>query len=171
MAKILVYNESANRMETYYKGEAQAMPYNTNNTLLVREFRGRSTSQTLWTTRNTMLSWNVQRYVYGAPIYVGAAFRRPWENAHGLQSQHYAGVAFDVGQILTLQQRTALYSSAISTGVWSYVEPLSQTPSWVHFDKRALASACEAGGYPLIKLGSKGVYVLIAQDELNTLRI
>ena len=79
MAKILVYNESANRMETYYRGEQQAMPYNTNNTLLVREFRGRSTSQTLWTTRNAMLAWNSQRYIYGAPIYVGAAFRRPWE--------------------------------------------------------------------------------------------
>lgn len=86
MAKILVYNESLNRMETYYRGEQQAMPYNTNNTLLVKEFRARSSSQTLWTTRNCMLAWNSQRYIYGAPIYVGAAFRRPWENAHGQQS-------------------------------------------------------------------------------------
>lgn len=169
MAKILVYNESANRMETYYRGEQQAMPYNTNNTLLVREFKARSSSQTLWTTRNTMLAWNAQRYVYGAPIYVGAAFRRPWENAHGLQSQHYAGVAFDAGQILTESQRRALYNSARNSGVWSFVEPLSQTPSWVHFDKRSFPSACSSGGYPTIKLGSKGVYVLIAQDELNTI--
>ena len=82
MAKILVYNESSNRMETYYRGESQAMPYNTNNTLLVREFRGNSNSQTLWTTRNTMLAWNSQRYVYGAPIRAGAAFKRPWEGGH-----------------------------------------------------------------------------------------
>ena len=46
MAKILVYNEAANRMETYYRGDQQAMPYNTNNTLLVREFRARSSSPT-----------------------------------------------------------------------------------------------------------------------------
>ena len=169
MAKILVYNESANRMETYYRGDQQAMPYNTNNTLLVREFRARSSSPTIWTTRNTMLAWNSQRYIYGAPIYVGAAFRRPWENAHGLQSQHYAGVAFDTGQILTPAQRAVLYNSATRSGVWSYVEPLTQTPSWVHFDKRSFPPACGTGGYPLIRNGSKGVYVLIAQDGLNTL--
>ncbi|MBR2745074.1 MAG: peptidoglycan-binding protein [Clostridia bacterium] len=169
MAKILVYNESANRMETYYRGDNQAMPYNANNTLLVREFRARSSSPTLWTTRNTMLAWNSQRYIYGAPIYVGAAFRRPWENAHGLQSQHYAGVAFDTGQILTLDQRRVLYRSAVNSGVWSFVEPLNQTPLWVHFDKRGLPPACSTGGYPLIRTGSKGVYVLIAQDGLNTL--
>lgn len=169
MAKILVYNEAANRMETYYRGDQQAMPYNTNNTLLVREFRARSSSPTLWTTRNTMLAWNSQRYIYGAPIYVGAAFRRPWENAHGLQSQHYAGVAFDTGQILTAEQRQVLYNSARRAGVWSYVEPISQTPSWVHFDKRSGTPACARGGYPAIRSGSKGVYVLIAQDGLNTL--
>ena len=169
MAKILVYNESANRMETYYRGEQQAMPYNTNNTLLVQEFRGRSTSQTLWTTRNAMLAWNSQRYIYGAPIYVGAAFRRPWEGGHGNQSQHYAGVAFDVGQTLTNAQRLVLYNSAVNSGVWSYVEPLSQTERWVHFDKRRFPPACSTGGYPLINFGTKGVYVLIAQDGLNTL--
>ena len=29
MAKILVYNNDNNRMETYYRGESEAMPYNT----------------------------------------------------------------------------------------------------------------------------------------------
>lgn len=29
--------------------------------------------------------------------------------------------------------------------------------------------ACATGGYPIIRQGSKGVYVLIAQDDLNTL--
>lgn len=28
MAKILVYNNDNNRMETYYRGENEAMPYN-----------------------------------------------------------------------------------------------------------------------------------------------
>lgn len=169
MAKILVYNESSNRMETYYRGEQQSMPYNTNNTLLVREFRGKSGSQTLWTTRNTMLAWNSQRYIYGGPIPVGAAFKRPWEGGHGNQSQHYAGVAFDAGQTLTEAQRQVLYNSARNSGVWSYVEPISQTQRWVHFDKRAFPPACSSGGYPQVRSGSKGVYVLIAQDGLNTL--
>ena len=48
MAKILVYNNDANTMETYYRGEDESMPYITNGTLRVGEFRGSSTSPTLW---------------------------------------------------------------------------------------------------------------------------
>ena len=33
MAKILVYNNSLNRMETYYRELTDAMPYNVNRTL------------------------------------------------------------------------------------------------------------------------------------------
>lgn len=169
MAKILVYNNSTNRMETYYKGEKEAMPYNTNRTLLVSEFRGSSGSPTLWTDRNTMRAWNSQRYIYGKPIDVGFAFRRSWEGSHGTQSQHYAGTAFDVGQRMTQANRHELYKSAVNSKVWSYVEPQRYTPTWVHFDKRYGTPACSAGGYPIVRRGSKGVYVLIAQDNLNTL--
>ena len=88
---------------------------------------------------------------------------------HGNQSQHYAGVAFDVGQRLTQTQRTRLWNSANNSGVWSYVEPISLTPTWVHFDKRFGTPACSTGGYPTIKRGSLSNYVLIAQDDLNTL--
>lgn len=169
MARILIYNNDTNRMEAYNRGENEPMPYNTNGTLRVREFRGSSRSNTLWTTRNTMRAWNSTRYLYGAGIPVGFAFKRPWEGGHGLQSQHYAGVAFDVGQTLSNAQRNRLRNTAISSGVWSYVEPASLTPTWVHFDKRSFPSACSSGGYPLIRQGSRGVYVLIAQDDLNTL--
>ena len=40
MAKILVFNNDTDRMETYYRGEAEPMPYNTNGTLRVRELEG-----------------------------------------------------------------------------------------------------------------------------------
>ncbi len=136
MAKILVFNNDTDRMETYYRGEAEPMPYNTNATLKVREFRGSSKSNILWTTKRCMQSWNSQRYIFGGPIPVGFAFKRPWEGGHGNQSQHYAGVAFDVGQTLTQTARTRLWNSANNSGVWSYVEPISLTPTWVHFDKR-----------------------------------
>ena len=79
MAKIIVYNNSTDRMETYYRGESQSMPYNTNGTLLVKEFRGASNSSTLWTTKRAMQSFNTTRYLFGAPIPVGFAFKRPWE--------------------------------------------------------------------------------------------
>lgn len=82
MAKIIVFNNDSNRMETYYREEQQPMPYNTNGTLRVREFRGASNSNTLWTTKRTMQSWNSQRFIWGGPIPVGFAFRRPWEGGH-----------------------------------------------------------------------------------------
>ena len=169
MAKIIVFNNDTDRMETYYRGESEPMPYNTNGTLIVREFRGSSKSNILWTTKRTMQSWNSQRYIFGAPIPVGFAFKRPYEGGHGSQSQHYAGVAFDVGQRLSSTQRTRLWNSAKNSGVWYYFEPISLTPTWVHFDKRFGKPACSTGGFPQLKRGSVSNYVLIAQDDLNTL--
>lgn len=169
MAKIIVFNNDTDRMETYYRGENDPMPYNTNGTLKVKEFRGASKSNILWTTKRTMQSWNSQRYIYGGPIPVGFAFKRSYEGGHGNQSQHYAGTAFDVGQTLSNTKRRNLWNSAVNSGVWSYVEPYSVTPTWVHFDKRFGKSACSTGGFPQLKRGSLSNYVLIAQDDLNTL--
>ena len=88
---------------------------------------------------------------------------------HGNQSQHYAGTAFDVGQRLSNSERNRLRTSAINSGIWAYVEPASLTPTWVHFDRRFGTAACTSGGFPLIKQNSRGNYVCVAQDDLNTL--
>ena len=74
------------------------------------------------------------------------------------------GLAFDVGQTLSSSQRLLLRNLANSSGYWSYVEPISLTPRWVHFDNRWTLA-----GYPLTRQGNKGPYVLVAQDALNTL--
>ena len=79
MAKILIFNNDSDRMETYYREENQAMPYNANRSLTVGEFRGSSNSPTLWTTKRAMQSFNTTRYLFGSPIPVGFAFKRPWE--------------------------------------------------------------------------------------------
>ena len=123
MARILVFNNDTDRMEVYIRAESDSMPYNTNGTLRVREFRGSSKSNILWTTKRTMQAWNSQRYLWGAPIPVGFAFKRPYEGGHGNLSQHYAGVAFDVAQTYTAARRNALRNNATSSGLWSYVEP------------------------------------------------
>ena len=86
MAKIIVFNNDSDRMETYYREENQAMPYNTNRTLTVGEFRGSSNSPTLWTTKRTMQTWNSFRYLYGSSIPGGFAFKRPWEG--GMEISH-----------------------------------------------------------------------------------
>ncbi len=169
MAKILVFNNDTDRMETYYRNEDEMMPYNTNGTLRVGEFRGSSKSNILWTTKRTMQTWNSQRYLYGKAIPVGFAFKRPYEGGHSNQSQHYAGTAFDAGQALSTEDRNALWNSANSSNIWSYVEPQSLTPTWVHMDKRFGDPACSTGGYMTLKRGSLSNYVLILQDNLNTL--
>lgn len=161
MAKILVYNNNSNRMEIYYRNLNDSMPYITNRTLKVGEFRGVSESDILWTDRRCMLAWNSFRYIYGKPIFVGFVFRRPYEGGHGILSQHYAGLAFDVGQNLNINERNNMRNLAISSGIWNYVEPASLTPRWVHFDERQVAS-----GYPIIRYMSRGVYVCVAQDAL-----
>ena len=172
MARLLIYDAYENKVYTYANlNENDPMPYSTGTTLRVREFRGKSASPTLWTTIAAMEAWNLTRRKYGSGIPVGYAFRRIWEGGHGTRSQHYAGVSFDVGQTLSQRQRTALYQDARNTGAWGYVEPLSQTPTWVHFDRRYGTPACSGttAGYPTLRRGSRGCYVMILQDALSTL--
>ena len=174
MARLLVYDAYENKVYTYSSlRENDPMPYSTGRTLTVREFRGKSNSPVLWTTIAAMEAWNLTRRKYGRGIPVGYAFRRIWEGGHGTRSQHYAGVAFDVGQSLSQTQRTAIYNAARSTGAWGYVEPLSQTPTWVHFDRRYGTPACRGttAGYPTLRRGSRGCYVMILQDALSTLPV
>ncbi len=169
MATIYVYNSSSGAVEKYNRGLDEPMPYNIGRTMTVREFRARSCSSILWTTKAAMDAWNNLRQSYGAPIYIGAVFKRIWEGGHSGQSQHYAGVAFDVGQTMTQAQRDRIHRIATQSGMWGYVEPLSMTPTWVHADRRFGTPACASGGYPLLRRGSKGVYVFILQDALATL--
>ena len=153
MARLLIYDAYENKVYTYNSlNENDPMPYSTERTLTLREFRGKSGSPVLWTTIAAMEAWNLTRRKYGKGIPVGYAFRRIWEGGHGTRSQHYAGVAFDVGQSLTQSRRTAIYRAARSTGAWGYVEPLSQTPTWVHFDRRYGTPACSGttAGYPTL---------------------
>lgn len=168
MAKIFVYDTVNRTLQIFNKGESETMPYITNNTMRVREFRGSSRSSVLWTTKQAMESWNKTRAAYGKPIPFRYAFKRIWEGGHGLMSQHYAGVSFDVGQALSSAQRREIHRVARNLGVWGYVEPLSMTPTWVHFDRRYGKPACSTG-YTTLREGCIGAYVLVLQDALNTL--
>ena len=169
MAKVFVYDAFSNKMMKYTLNENDPMPYAYGNTMLLREFRGSSNSQVLWTTVAAMEAWNLTRRTYGKGIYIGYAFKRIWEGGHGTASQHYAGVSFDVGQNTTSAQRKRIHTVATDTGEWGYVEPLSMTPTWVHFDRRYGTAACSGVGYPTVRRNSRSTYVLILQDGLNAL--
>ena len=168
MIKILIYNNESNAFETYWLELNDSMPYVYNNSMLVSEFLGSSTSNVAWSSVDALKAWNETRIAYGNPIPFNYAFKRIWEGGHGRQSQHYAGVSFDVGQALNNQQRLNIYEIANDLDVWSYVEPLYLTPTWVHFDKRYGTPACSAG-YPTLKINDKGIYVLVLQDALNAI--
>ena len=172
MAKIFVYDSYNDRFLIYNNlNENDPMPYSYGTTLTVREFRGSSNARVLWTTTAAMEAWNLTRRSYGAGIPVGYAFKRIWEGGHGTASQHYAGVAFDVGQGTSSATRRRIYNAAVATGAWGYVEPLSMTPTWVHFDRRYGKPACSGttAGYPTCRRGDRNTYVLILQDCLNAL--
>ncbi|MDR2753243.1 MAG: peptidoglycan-binding protein [Oscillospiraceae bacterium] len=162
---ILIHNTKTNRMERYERGTREPMPY-ANVTLQVGEFRGTSHSNLLWSTSGAMESWVATRNMWGQPIYLPYAFRRIGEGGHAAQSQHYAGTAFDCAQNIGDAKRAQLRALAQRSGLWSYIEPVSLTPTWVHFDRRLGPPAC-AAGYPLLRRGSVGVYVCILQDALN----
>ena len=90
MARLLIYDAYENKVYTYANlNENDPMPYSTLTTLRLREFRGKSSSPTLWTTIAAMEAWNLTRRKYGRGIPVGYAFRRIWEGGHGTRSQHY----------------------------------------------------------------------------------
>ena len=171
MPKIFVYDAYSNKMITYNLGENDTMPYSYGTTMKVKEFRGSSQSPTLWTTTAAMEAWNLTRRSYGKGIHIGYAFKRIWEGGHGTRSQHYAGVAFDVGQTQGSTARNAIWRAAKNTGAWGYVEPQSMTHTWVHFDRRYGTPACSGttAGYPTVRRGSVNTYVLILQDALNAL--
>ena len=171
MPKVYVYDSYDNKFLRYNLKESDPMPYSYGTTLSVREFRGSSGSSVLWTTTAAMEAWNLTRRRYGSGIPVGYAFKRIWEGGHGTASQHYAGVAFDVGQSTSSATRRRIYNAAVATGAWGYVEPLSMTPTWVHFDRRYGTPACSGttAGYPTCRKGDRNTYVLILQDALNAL--
>ena len=130
MTKIIVYDVYTQALQVFQRNENDPMPYSYGRTMLVREFRGSSRSSVLWSTNAAMDGWNATRRTYGNPIPFRYAFKRIWEGGHGRQSQHYAGLAFDVGQALTQAQRNRIWQVANNLGVWVYVEPQSMTPTW-----------------------------------------
>lgn len=167
--KILVYNPTTNRMERYDRNLSDPMPYAQDRYLTVKGFRGSSRSDVLWTDKRAIEAFNKLRNAYGKAIPVGYAFKRIGEGGHAGMSQHYAGVAFDMAQGLPAAQRDKIRNLAIQGRMFTYVEPAYLTPTWVHADRRDVNPACPTGGYPLVKMGRKGVYVAVLQDALNTI--
>ena len=171
MPKVFVYDSYDNKFFRYYLSENDPMPYSTGTTLRVREFRGASKGNVLWTTTAAMEAWNLTRRTYGSGIPVGYAFRRIWEGGHGTTSQRRKSCVMRTGQRPPAATRGKVDYAAGACGAGGHVEPLSLTPTWVHFDRRYGKPACAntTAGYPTLRRGSRSTYVLVLQDALNAL--
>ena len=64
MPKVYVYDSYDNKFFRYTLRENDPMPYSTDTTLRVREFRGSSKSNVLWTTTAAMEAWNLTPVSY-----------------------------------------------------------------------------------------------------------
>ena len=169
MAKIIIYNVNTQALEIFYRGENETMPYTYGTTMKVKEFRGSSSSSVLWSTTAAMESWNATRRSFNAPI----PFRLCDSNVFGKAAMDSSLSIMPVWHLTAVRrcssgERNRLWRTAHNLGVWSYVEPQSMTPTWVHMDKRYGTPACSAG-YPTLRNGSRGIYVLVLQDALNAL--
>jgi|GEM_PF-31442 len=168
MAIIYVYSEKNDTIERFERGLNESMPYVKGGTLAVRDFRGKSCSTTFWTTRCAMEAWGITAASFGKKVPVDTAFRRIWEQGFAPQSQHYAGVAFEAGNLFGRAKCRALRDHAERLDIWSYIEPEPAEADTVYLDRRYGSPACK-DGYPTIKQGCKGVYVFVLQDALNVL--
>ena len=177
MTRVYVYHAVLDRVELFYRENCEKMPYVVGHTLTVKAFKSNSDADRIWTDTRALHAWNTLRTAWGEPIYVGSCFCRPGDRKHGPQSQHYAGVAFDIGQNLDAARRKELRQTAERHGLWSYIAPEYLTPGWVHLDagiapeglltKSLLYEGVQ--GYPELLCGSRGVYVFVLQDILYTL--
>ena len=52
--KVLVYNNDTRKMEKYTKNLSDPMPYSQDKYLSVKEFRGSSKSDVIWTDKRTI---------------------------------------------------------------------------------------------------------------------
>ena len=68
MAKIIVYDVYTQALQVFRLNENDPMPYSYGRTMLVKEFRGSSASNVLWTSNAAMEAWNATRREYNAPI-------------------------------------------------------------------------------------------------------
>ena len=76
--RIIIYDQTNNKLETFNRSLTEYMPYSRNRWLSVKEFRGSSSSNILWTTKQAIEAFNTTRNKWGKGIYVGYCFKRIW---------------------------------------------------------------------------------------------
>ena len=169
MAKVLVYNNDNNRMETYYRGENEAMPYNT---------------------RKNTYSWRIQTALVKALHFglvnvlcrLGTAKDTSLVNLFQ-QVSHLKGLGkvAILAKANTMQELHLMYANFVLVLKEQPLEIVQKIQAFGHTQnllrlhqlgfiliKDLFQVPVQVGGYPLVKRRSVGMYTLIAQDDLNT---
>lgn len=136
MPKVYVYDSYDNKFFRYNLGENDPMPYSTDTTLRVREFRGSSKANVLWTTTAAMEAWNLTRPHLRRRHPGGYAFKRTGRVATARRASTTRAWPLTWGRAPPLRTAARFTRPPRGPGAWGYVEPLSMTPTWVHFDRR-----------------------------------
>lgn len=167
MATILVFNNDTGALERYERAASAPMPYNIGGTLTVGEFmKGAAFG---YTDTDTMAAWNLIRSQFQRPISVSAGFVRITSGNCEHSPQHFAGTAFKMGANLDEAGRDELYAITRDSGAFSYVAPRDRTSEFIEADRRYMPSnTFMTAGFPTLYNGSRGNYVLLLQDALNS---
>lgn len=114
-----------------------------------------------WTDARLLAAYKAVCEALG-PVWIGACFKRAVRG----QSAHYAGLALDMGQGQSAEQRAELRRFCMNSTLFSYVEPAFLTPTWVHAEISIAPSCAPGRGYPYLCLGDSGPHVFLLQELL-----
>lgn len=139
MYTLYIYNNESLRLERYRLEAYQNMPYTCHGSMHVSDFFSGTVSTVGWTSAEFLCKWSELSM---GKIYPQFVFRRIFEGGHIAESMHYAGLAADVRDI-------------------------PKTLSFPFFENNHVALS--PAGFPPVKLGDIGLFVLVLQDALATL--
>lgn len=169
LTEVLIYNNFTNKIERFFRKETQPMPYSEGGALRVMDFRASSDSSLLWTDMRTVRAWDAFLRCCACQHKPAKGFARIWEGGEGSQSEHSAGLELDLDIPSHPAEYRQLCRSLHRFGDWSRVR--MDEAGRVHMDKRLSRPGDVAAGYPPLRKGAVGTYVLVLQDALAVLGI
>ena len=164
--QLYVYDSLLGGFSRFSLHRAAPLPYTDGAPVLLHDFLGSTTTETVWTDRELLSAFGALAAQFGAPITVCGGFRRVLPGRSLCTSPRCAGLMLDVGADLCAPERERLRRLAVQSGLFETVLPEYVAPTWVGLQKR-VAPAC-APGCPFQELrpGNSNSCVFAVQDAL-----
>ena len=163
--KIFVYDISKNTFELFFRKLEDPMPYNVDDSLLVKEWVKNSDTDITWTTKEMMEAWNNTRRVWKRPIAIRDAFHRIYEPGFAPKANVTAGVYMSF-ENMSEEVQNAFYLTLSPYRYWAFINDPQYTEGYIELNDGYKPPACEYVLYPLLRLNDISTYVLALQDAL-----